>query len=192
LQPGCLHCRTRRFNRDMNLHPLYRVISFERVGAHELQVEFDDDHGRRSSSASCLPASYTDPLRDPGVFGRCLDPEVHTLVWPNGADFDPAHFTIGRSSLTNSAPARGPGSRHRRSASRQCLLGTRLRILHQHGPVGSKDDDWRGLRTKCESDRHSWFKTRWRRSGRSRGKTRPTNCSPCQQEGAARLRFLDP
>jgi len=28
---------------------------------------------------------------DPEVFGRVrLDTEVHTLVWPNGADFDPA------------------------------------------------------------------------------------------------------
>ena len=31
------------------------------------------------------------PLRDPNLFGKVrLDPEVHTLVWPNGADFDPA------------------------------------------------------------------------------------------------------
>ncbi len=31
------------------------------------------------------------PLRDPKMFDRVrLDPEVRTLVWPNGADFDPA------------------------------------------------------------------------------------------------------
>jgi len=31
------------------------------------------------------------PLRDPGLFAQvCLDPEVHTIVWPTGADFDPA------------------------------------------------------------------------------------------------------
>lgn len=30
-------------------------------------------------------------LRDPALFAQVrLDPEVHTLVWPNGADFDPA------------------------------------------------------------------------------------------------------
>ncbi len=30
------------------------------------------------------------PLRDLGVFNRVkIDLEVHTLVWPNGADFDP-------------------------------------------------------------------------------------------------------
>jgi hypothetical protein len=31
------------------------------------------------------------PLRDLALFDQVvLDPEVHTLVWPNGADFDPA------------------------------------------------------------------------------------------------------
>ena len=30
-------------------------------------------------------------FRDPALFKRvALDPEVHTIVWPNGADFDPA------------------------------------------------------------------------------------------------------
>ena len=30
------------------------------------------------------------PLRDPRLFEQVrLDGEVHTLVWPNGADFDP-------------------------------------------------------------------------------------------------------
>jgi len=29
-------------------------------------------------------------LRDPSVLEKVtIDPEVHTLVWPNGADFDP-------------------------------------------------------------------------------------------------------
>jgi hypothetical protein len=31
------------------------------------------------------------PLREPDVFNQVrLDPEAGTLVWPNGADFDPA------------------------------------------------------------------------------------------------------
>jgi hypothetical protein len=31
------------------------------------------------------------PLRDLALFNQVqIDPEVHTLVWPNGADFDPA------------------------------------------------------------------------------------------------------
>jgi hypothetical protein len=31
------------------------------------------------------------PLRDPAVFAQVkLDSEIHTVVWPSGADFDPA------------------------------------------------------------------------------------------------------
>ena len=31
------------------------------------------------------------PLKDPEYFKRvALDQEVHTIVWPNGADFDPS------------------------------------------------------------------------------------------------------
>lgn len=31
------------------------------------------------------------PLRDLDLFNQVhVDPEVNTLVWPNGADFDPA------------------------------------------------------------------------------------------------------
>ncbi len=31
------------------------------------------------------------PLQDSSLFDRVrIDSEVHTLVWPNGADFDPA------------------------------------------------------------------------------------------------------
>ncbi len=31
-----------------------------------------------------------EPLRDLNLFNQIrIDPEAHTLVWPNGADFDP-------------------------------------------------------------------------------------------------------
>jgi hypothetical protein len=38
-----------------------------------------------------LAGSLYGPLRDETMPRQVrLDPEVHTLVWPNGADFDPA------------------------------------------------------------------------------------------------------
>jgi hypothetical protein len=41
--------------------------------------------------APVLAGPLFGPLRDPELFRQVrLDPEVHTLVWPNGADFDPA------------------------------------------------------------------------------------------------------
>ncbi len=40
---------------------------------------------------SILAGELYGPLRDLKIFNQVrIDPEVHTLVWPNGADFDPA------------------------------------------------------------------------------------------------------
>jgi hypothetical protein len=75
----------------MSLHPLHRVTAFERVGAHALRVEFADGSQQTIDFAPVLAGELYGPLQDPDLFGDVrLDPEVHTLVWPNGADFDPA------------------------------------------------------------------------------------------------------
>jgi hypothetical protein len=45
----------------------------------------------RSNFEPILRGELLGPLRDPVEFARVkIDPEVHTLVWPSGADFDPA------------------------------------------------------------------------------------------------------
>lgn len=47
-------------------------------------------HGA-GEGAYVLAGDIYGPLHDPSVFASVeIDPEVHTLVWPNGADFDPA------------------------------------------------------------------------------------------------------
>lgn len=72
-------------------HPIYRVRSFEVVALHTLRVKFDDDTEQTIDFQPVLAGELYGPLRDPGFFNQVsLDPEVHTLVWPNGADFDPA------------------------------------------------------------------------------------------------------
>jgi len=72
-------------------HPLYRVTDVQSVGRFELAVRFDDDTEQRIDFRPMLHGELYGPLRDPGLFARVsIDPEVHTLVWPNGADFDPA------------------------------------------------------------------------------------------------------
>jgi len=75
----------------MSGHPLHRVRSFDRVGAHTLRVEFADGSRQTIDFPPVLAGELYGPLQDPELFGQVrLDPEVHTLVWPNGADFDPA------------------------------------------------------------------------------------------------------
>ena len=72
-------------------HPIYRVTKFEVVGPYTLNVEFNDGHSQRINFEPVLAGEMFGPLRELSVFNAVkIDPEVHTLVWPNGADFDPA------------------------------------------------------------------------------------------------------
>jgi hypothetical protein len=72
-------------------HPIHRVRSFTIEGPYTLRVQFDDDSVQVIDFEPVLAGALFGPLRDLAVFNRVrIDPEVHTLVWPNGADFDPA------------------------------------------------------------------------------------------------------
>lgn len=72
-------------------HSIHRVISFDIVGPYTLRVAFDDGSKRTIDFSPILFGEIFGPLRDPNFFAQVrIDPEVHTLVWPNGADFDPA------------------------------------------------------------------------------------------------------
>jgi hypothetical protein len=72
-------------------HPIYRVVSFEIVAPYTLRVAFDDHTSQRIDFRPILVGELYGPLVDLSVFNQVhLDREVHTLVWPNGADFDPA------------------------------------------------------------------------------------------------------
>jgi Protein of unknown function (DUF2442) len=73
------------------LHPIYRVRSFEVMGSYTLRVQFDDRTDQIIDFEPVLAGELYGPLRDLSLFKQVwIDPEVHTLVWPNGADFDPA------------------------------------------------------------------------------------------------------
>ena len=72
-------------------HPIYRVQSVEIVAPFTLRMRFDDGSERRIGFRPILAGALFGPLRDAAMFNQVrLDPEVHTLVWPNGADLDPA------------------------------------------------------------------------------------------------------
>lgn len=72
-------------------HPIYRVRSFEITAPYTLRAHFDDDTEQVIDFRPVLAGEVFRPLRDLAIFNQVrLDPEVHTLIWPNGADFDPA------------------------------------------------------------------------------------------------------
>jgi len=72
-------------------HPIYRVMNFKIVGPYMLRVEFDDGMAQTIDFRPVLAGELYGPLQDEQLFNQVeIDPEVHTLAWPNGADFDPA------------------------------------------------------------------------------------------------------
>lgn len=72
-------------------HPIYRVTKFTIVAPYTLKITFDDKSQQLIDFQPILAGELYAPLRDIEVFNQvAIDPEVHTLVWPNGADFDPA------------------------------------------------------------------------------------------------------
>ncbi|MBO9362126.1 MAG: DUF2442 domain-containing protein [Thermoflexus sp.] len=71
-------------------HPIYRVMGFEIAGPYTLRVLFDDGTEQVIDFRPVLEGPLYGPLQDEALFRQvAIDPEAHTLVWPNGADFDP-------------------------------------------------------------------------------------------------------
>ena len=53
-------------------------------------LRFNDGAEGEVDLASELHGQVFEPLRDPIFFSRMqVDPELHTITWPNGADFAP-------------------------------------------------------------------------------------------------------
>ncbi len=73
-------------------YPIHRVRSFEIVAPYTLHVRFDDGTEQTIDFRPVLAGELYGPLRNHlELFNQVkIDPEVETLVWPNGADFDSA------------------------------------------------------------------------------------------------------
>ena len=72
-------------------HPIYRITAVEGIAPYALRLRFNDGLARTLDCEPILEGELFGPLRDPAAFAQVtLDPEIHTVVWPGGADFDPA------------------------------------------------------------------------------------------------------
>jgi uncharacterized protein DUF2442 len=72
-------------------HGIYRVESFEVVSPYNLRVTFNDGTEQIIDFEPVLVGELFGPLRDLKLFNQVqIDREVHTLVWPNGSDFEAA------------------------------------------------------------------------------------------------------
>ena len=72
-------------------HPIYRVTNFKIIAPYTLEIDFDDGKTQIIDFSPILFGELYGPLQDIKLFESVeIDCEVHTLVWSNGADFDPA------------------------------------------------------------------------------------------------------
>ena len=72
-------------------HRICCVVSFDIAGPYTLDILFDDGTRQKIDFRPVLAGEMFGPLLEQSLFEQVrIDPEVHTLVWPNGADFDPA------------------------------------------------------------------------------------------------------
>jgi hypothetical protein len=72
-------------------HPIHSVKTVAVVAPYTLRVGFADDTTQTINLEPVLRGELYGPLRDDHLFRQVrIDPEAHTVVWPNGADFDPA------------------------------------------------------------------------------------------------------
>ena len=70
-------------------HPIHRIIECRLLPPYGLQLKFDDGLERVVDLESILEGEIYGPLRNKALFAKVeIDPEIQTITWPNGADFD--------------------------------------------------------------------------------------------------------
>ena len=72
-------------------HLIYRILECQYLPPYGLRLKFDDGLERVVDLEAILEGQNYGPLRDEVLFSKVrIDPEIQTVTWPNGADFDPA------------------------------------------------------------------------------------------------------
>jgi hypothetical protein len=71
----------------------YEIVAVEHLGGYRLRLTFADGFVGDVDLAGRLEAPngpMFEPLQDLAYFAKvAVDPELGTIVWPNGADFAP-------------------------------------------------------------------------------------------------------
>ena len=68
----------------------YRLIEAKHLRGYVIRLKFSDGLEGDVDLKDEIFGPIFEPLLDIETFKRFrLDPELHTLVWPNGADFSP-------------------------------------------------------------------------------------------------------
>ncbi len=69
---------------------MHYIIGVQYVYGFKLRLQFEDGGWRVADLESHLEGEIFEPLKNSGVFSRvCLNPDIDTVVWENGADMSP-------------------------------------------------------------------------------------------------------
>lgn len=69
---------------------MLHIIRVRPTAGYRLWLRFSDGTEGEVDLGLELEGLVFEPLRDPAVFAQvAIDPDVHTIAWPNGADFAP-------------------------------------------------------------------------------------------------------
>jgi hypothetical protein len=72
------------------------VVEVKVIRPYVLEILFEDGKRRRIDLEGELWGPVFEPLRDPDFFAQVtVDPELGTVVWPNGADLAPEYVYEG-------------------------------------------------------------------------------------------------
>lgn len=81
------YCRSTRCR---SIRIVLTITVAEVVDDGRLRLTFDDGSERTVDLAGTMRGTMGEPLRDPAFFRQVrVDPELGTVVWPNGLDLDP-------------------------------------------------------------------------------------------------------
>lgn len=83
---------------------MLHIKSVKHISDFKLWLSFDDGSSGEVDLVDSLNGPIFEPLKDIKVFSKvCVDPELETVVWPNGADLAPEYLK----ELHNKANAQG-------------------------------------------------------------------------------------
>ena len=69
---------------------MLHIKSVKHISDFKLWVSFDDGSSGEIDLINSLNGPVFEPLKDISVFSKVfIDPELETVVWPNGADLAP-------------------------------------------------------------------------------------------------------
>jgi hypothetical protein len=79
------------------------VIDAEQLGGYRLRLTFEGGERREVDIAQLVPFDGVfEPLNDPAYFRQVtVNPDIGTIVWPNGADLCPDVLYESGASLTS-------------------------------------------------------------------------------------------